>query len=400
MKASFLWLIALTLRQTTPGADAAAIPAPPSPPILTNFTRLPNRAYRIRSVGEAGRMYSVQASPNFTDWVTLISTNAADGIVEFIDAPGDQDRRFYRSKVIAPNETTDTNYHGWPNAILLSNGRVEAIVVPAIGRIMQFRFVGENGPFWEDRSLDGQNPDPNSTVWKNFGGDKTWPAPQADWPKFAGRGWPPPKAFDSMSVTSSVAAGVVTLTSPVDPGYGIRTLRRIELRPEEPVMTVTTAYEKISGVANNVGVWAITQLKDPLRAFVPVPPSSRFPKGYTLLSAAPPPGLIVTNGLVSLTRGKTDGHKIGSDAGTLLWVGESMCLRIDSSRTDGGEYPDNGSSAEVYTNPDPQPYVELEMLGPLQSLQPSDRIERTSIYTLIRRTEATPEAEARRILAQ
>src|SRR5689334_13477433 len=46
---------------------------------------------------------------------------------------------------------TKTNYHGWPNTFIISNGSVEAIVVPSIGRVMQFKFVGEDsGPFWEN----------------------------------------------------------------------------------------------------------------------------------------------------------------------------------------------------------------------------------------------------------
>jgi len=75
-------------------------------------------------------------------------------------------------------------------------------------------------------------------------------------------------------------------------------------------------------------------------------------------------------------------------------------LRIDSARQDGEQYPDNGSSAEIFTNPDPQAYVELEVLGPLQNLKPGDRAEQTSTYTLIRRVETTAEAEAKRILAR
>src|SRR5712671_5823512 len=75
-----------------------------------------------------------------------------------------------------------TNYHGWSNSILVSNGRVEAVIVPAIGRVMQFRLAGdEDGPFWENRTLNGRKPDPESNDWGNFGGDKAWPAPQADW---------------------------------------------------------------------------------------------------------------------------------------------------------------------------------------------------------------------------
>src|SRR5438105_557564 len=66
-----------------------------------------------------------------------------------------------------------TVYHGWPEALTVSNGKVEAVVIPAIGRVMQFRFAGEkDGPFWENRSLDGKNPDSQSAEWINFGGDK------------------------------------------------------------------------------------------------------------------------------------------------------------------------------------------------------------------------------------
>src|ERR1041384_218159 len=89
-----------------------------------------------------------------------------------------------------------TNYHGWTNSILVSNGRVEAVIVPAIGRVMQFRFAGEeDGPFWENSAMTGKAPDPAATEWGNFGGDKTWPAPQSDWPKTTPRAWPPPVAF-------------------------------------------------------------------------------------------------------------------------------------------------------------------------------------------------------------
>src|SRR4051812_30063639 len=92
-------------------------------------------------------------------------------------------------------------YNGWAEAFTISNGRVEAVIVPAVGRVMQFRFVGEKeGPFWENHALDGKNPDSQSAEWINFGGDKTWPSPQSDWAKITGRAWPPPKAFDSMPV--------------------------------------------------------------------------------------------------------------------------------------------------------------------------------------------------------
>jgi hypothetical protein len=58
-----------------------------------------------------------------------------------------------------------------------------------------------------------------------------------------------------------------------------------------------------------------------------------------------------------LTRDSNKSHKIGCDASTLLWMGEKVAVRIDSSRVLGASYPDNNSSAEIYTNLDPKAYV-------------------------------------------
>ena len=289
-------------------------------------------------------------------------------------------------------------YEGWPGSYLLSNGQVEAVVVPLIGRVMRFRFVGEETPFWEDPALYGTPPDPEAKDWINFGGDKTWPAPQADWGKVAKRAWPPPSAFDSMPVMVRVEGRGVVLRSVVDPHYGIRTERYIELDPNRPVMRIRTIYHKVAGEPVKVGVWVITQLKDPVAVFLPVPKNSPFAKGYTNQSAATPLDLKVEDGLVSLRRKTDSGEKIGNDASALLWVGERQMVLIESPREAGGEFPDGGASAEVWTNGDPKKYVELETLGPLQTLRIGDQIERTNTYTLQKRTGASPAAEARKVL--
>jgi hypothetical protein len=293
-----------------------------------------------------------------------------------------------------------TNYHGWANSIFLSNGRVEAVIVPAIGRVMQFRFAGEeDGPFWENRTLDGIKPEPESKEWGNFGGDKTWPAPQSDWPKVTPRAWPPPVAFDSMPVQATVDGFLVKLISAVDPHYGIRAYREINLALDRPVMTITTTYEKVRGQPFRVGVWVITQLKDPVIACASLPEFERFRDGYYRQSDELPANLKVENELLSLTRDPKASHKIGTDAGTLFWVGKHAMLRIDSPRQILGQYPDDGCSAEIYTNPNPLGYVELEMLGPLTKMVVGDSITRTSRYTLLRRTEVDPELEVRKLLS-
>jgi hypothetical protein len=305
---------------------------------------------------------------------------------------------------IAKVTITRTNYHGWPDCYVLRNGKVEAVVVPAIGRVMQFGFVGEEGVFWENRTLDGREANGDLLVWAtkewvNFGGDKTWPAPEADWSLFTNRkGWRPPIAFDGWPAEAQVKGRSVVLTTPVDPFLGTRAVRRVELHPRDAVMTITTTFERVEGEPAVIGIWVVTQLKEPLAVFAPVPKKSVFPEGFVLLAQHPPPDLKLQDGLLSLTRHPQSAHKIGLDADSLLWIGGKHALRIDSPRVKKGDYPDRGSSTEIYTSADPLPYVELETLGPLKRLKPGDTTERKNIYTLHRRTQPTPEAEARKIL--
>lgn len=291
-----------------------------------------------------------------------------------------------------------TNYQGWADSFVLNNGVAEVVIVPAIGRVMKFAFLGEENPFWEKETLLGKAPDANSKDWGNFGGDKTWPAPQADWPKITPRAWPPPVAFDSLPVAAQERNGQITLISPVDPHFGIRTYRMITLDPVAPVMKITTRYEKVTGEPMSVSVWIITQLDEPVGVYLPVPEPTLFPGGWHAQSKDLPPDLAYRDGLISLTRPKDKSTKIGSDADTMLWVGKQTMVRIDSPRDRSRRYPDNSSSAEVYTNPDPDAYVELETLGPLQLLSVGQKMEAANTYTLLRRQLADPEKDARRVL--
>lgn len=292
-------------------------------------------------------------------------------------------------------QVSKITYHGWPNSYQISNGKVQAVVVPAIGRVMGFQFAGGDNVFWQDRSLNGKNSDPNSKQWTNFGGDKSWPSPQDDWSKITGRGWPPPPGFDAVPYEAKVENGVVELISPVYPSYGIRVRRHIALDPAGPRMTITTVYEKVSGAPVKVGVGVVTQLRDPERLFMVLPKRSRFPGGYVLLQFSPPEEVSVRDGLISLRRGRKTSTQIGSDADTLLWMDETYVLRVDSPRVPGGEYADQGTNSTIFTAPDPQAYVELETFGPLTAMNPGDRVEGTNIYTLLRRTEKDADVEAR-----
>jgi hypothetical protein len=304
----------------------------------------------------------------------------------------------------APPVVARADFHGW-ESIALRNPVAEAVVVPAIGRIMRFglRVGGGDappGPFWSHPNLTPTlGADENG--WINYGGDKTWPAPQSAWPAIAGRGWPPPKTFDAVPYAMSIEGNRVRLVSPVDPLYGIRVTRAISIDPAKPILTVETTYDKTQGAPVRVGVWSITQLEAPDRLFVRLPERSSFPGGYALLLPAPPRDLRTDGRLLSLARDPTQKTMIGSDGDALLWIGRGLDLLIENVTVEPADaaarWPD-GVHAQVYTSPGgSESYVELELLGRLRDLRPGERTSMTVRYTLAGRVETDPDAEARTV---
>ncbi|MDD5140012.1 MAG: hypothetical protein PHY43_07120 [Verrucomicrobiales bacterium] len=369
--------------------------------VLTNFVRLTNGSVQLTASGATGQVCSLQVSGNLNNWRTLDFTNIASGDAVFLDSASALfTSHYYRARLDTPvTNITVTSYHGWANSIVMRNSQVEVVIVPAVGRIMQFRFLDQaDGPFWENSSMYGQQP--SATSWNNpgsFGGDKAWPSPQSVW------NWPPPSGFDLTNYTATVSNGVVTLTGPVAPAFGTRVVRRITLHPTEPILRVSTTFEKMSGVNNQMGVWVITQTKDAQRIFMPVPANSVYTSGYTSIPGNPlPPVLTVTNNSVSFVRNPNTSSKIGNDAGALLWVGTNNMLLIESPRLPGlakTNYPDGWCSAEVYVNAGSTAYIELELLAPMVNLGAGNTAEATSVYSLFRRTQPTPFDEAIKIFS-
>lgn len=297
----------------------------------------------------------------------------------------------------AERKITRGAYRGWADTLTVGNALAEVVIVPEIGRVMQFRFAGtDEGPFWENEKLWGRPmpPKPWETAHGSFGGDKTWPAPQSAW------NWPPPDIFDAAPLAARILPDQsVVLTSEVSPRFGIRTQRRVVLEAGKPTLRIETTYEKVTGDPVEVAVWIITQTKVPDAVFLPVPAGTKFPAGSTAQWGIPTQHFALTNGLARFTRDPKEAHKIGNDAEQIVWVGPKEILRIDIARQADSHYPDDGCSVEVYSNQDPVPYVELETLGPLRRLAIGDRLSATNTYRLFRRQGVNALAEAERVLA-
>jgi hypothetical protein len=115
-----------------------------------------------------------------------------------------------------------------------------------------------------------------------------------------------------------------------------------------------------------------------------------------LLDAAPAE-LLLRDHIVSFKRHCSAYTKIGADGAAMAWVGASSVVRIEVA-AEAGEYPDGGCVTEIYTNPDPFDYVELEALGPLATMRNGDRIGQSVTYTISPRTVDDPHAEAEQAL--
>lgn len=294
------------------------------------------------------------------------------------------------------------DFHGW-SAHALENGHTRVVVVPAIGRVMSLGFVGDGGisdVLWRHGQL-GPRLAPDENGWINFGGDKAWPAPQSDWERMVGKGWPPPATFDAAPYTVTATGAAIELLSPVDPTYGLRVRRRVSLQND--LMLIDTAYEKVQGAPVRVAVWTITQLVSPERMFALLPQRSAFANGHRSTLPAAPKDLTVEGRLLGLARHPTDKTMIVNDADALLWVGPGRSLVIETTGTEPaakGLPRPGGAHAQIYTSPDgAEPYVELELLGPLVDLAPGQRASMSVRYRLLRREEADAGAEARRVFA-
>lgn len=75
----------------------------------------------------------------------------------------------------SPSATIERTQWNGKAALCISNGITEAVVVPAISRVIRFGFVGGPNPLWinntgEYHRLGG---------WTNRGGSRTWLGPEA-----------------------------------------------------------------------------------------------------------------------------------------------------------------------------------------------------------------------------
>jgi hypothetical protein len=246
--------------------------------------------------------------------------------------------------------------------------------------------------------------DGSLAAWKNYGGDKTWPAPQG-WETEDQWHGPPDPILDSgryrlkeLSVGQGTAA--LHMVSPEDQRTGIEISRRFRLGPATSRVQLDLAFRNIAERTVRWSIWDVVQLAaehvtadgsrshDPTCCVTaPVNQQSRFAQGYNVMfGAADNPQWQVRDGLFWAEYGWHIG-KVGLDsrAGWIaFYQGSTRRAFVERFHyEDGGEYPDGGATVECWTIGAGQVanldyahsgiyLMETEVLGPLQTLAPAE----------------------------
>jgi len=196
------------------------------------------------------------------------------------------------------SEARKSQYRGW-ESIALTNGLVEAQIVPDIGgRVIQFK-LGDFEYLWVNGNLAGKKPTADGLApdggWLNYGGDKLWPAPQGwasdqQWPG------PPDAVLDGSPHAAAIVepagpTAAVKLTSREDKRSGIQFSRIIRVYDGAARVGFDSTMKNIDTKVRRWGIWQVTQLNAAgrsgqafnrdIRCWSPVNPQSIYPRGYS-----------------------------------------------------------------------------------------------------------------------
>jgi len=304
------------------------------------------------------------------------------------------------------------DFSGW-RAALLKNDLVSLVAVPDIGgRIMAYDLDGY--PFlFVDRNLAGQLFTPEENMgdgslasWKNYGGDKTWPAPQG-WDSDDQWHGPPDPVLDTGRylldlLESDGNTATVRMVSPTGSPTGIMIVRQATIRAGSSRVHLDLRFRNVADRPVRWSVWDVVQLRaerlddngrlapdEECVVTAPINPRSRFLRGFQVMFGDPlnpqwdldaARGLFVGNyrwqiGKVGLdTRG-------GWAAFANKTAGYAFVARFPVYPDE--EYPDDGADVEFWTvgrgrvaNLDYEHtdiyLMELEVLSPLRHLNPGE----------------------------
>jgi hypothetical protein len=289
--------------------------------------------------------------------------------------------------------TDDFDRTVWHDAVRISNGTANLIIVPSIGgRIMRYGLIGEPNVLWTNpnaKPRPADDPPATKLTWTNYGGEKVWIWPQEQWPRRMGRAWPPQIELDQVVMRSRLLGSLhVRLESQPVRGYGVRVVRDITLAPQGSRVTMITRLEPAGdeAVADDLAAWSIAQL--PAGKLYARLRGERAIRG---LEPSPWAGTrAVADGVVEVQSPPQGDGKMGLDADTFAWANANL-LFVQHNVT-AMQYPQEYKPAEraQFYAADPKriaaakltPYVETEFTSPRRDGQRGELPELRVVWEL------------------
>ncbi len=306
------------------------------------------------------------------------------------------------------------DFHGW-NAYEIRNDLVRLVAVPDIGgRIMAYD-LGPYAFLYVDRALAGQlfsaeenQGDGSLAAWKNYGGDKTWPAPQG-WDHEDQWAGPPDCILDTGryhldSINSNVKEATIQMTSPPGSPTGIQITRQATIRAHSSRVTLDLSFRNISQRNLRWSIWDVVQLnaerltpdgqlapQTECVVTAPLNPSSKFNEGYYVMFGDPqnPQWQVAREAGLFLGNYQWEIGKVGLDSrgGWAAFANKEASTAFAARYTPqtDGDYPDDGAAVEFWTvgrgkvaNLDYEQskiyLMELEILSPFQKIEPEQAV--------------------------
>lgn len=288
---------------------------------------------------------------------------------------------------------------GWEETCVLENNIITCAVVPAIGaRVMQYD-LGDHASLWFNDAEKGKTKDPSLQGYRNFGGFRNWPAPQAQW-----GGWPPPPqldygAYEAHIVSISPDSAVLSVESPVEnvlsETHGLRFKRVMTIYRGSSRIRMEQRLLNTGSAPQTWGIWGISQCwgthqggSDYNNFWVYFAQDETHSKGYFILSQGETDAAVsedqlhteIRPGITGLQYAKKH-IKVGAHTRT-PWIayvdqrdGYTYARKFDY--VEGATYPDSGSVVQVFctgSGAAQPPFVEIEEFSPVVEISPGDSL--------------------------
>ena len=285
-------------------------------------------------------------------------------------------------------------FQGWKNCMEITNGDFRIVVTTEIGPRIVGAFLGKSANLlYLDKKLLGTS---NQSVWTNYGGHRIWHAPED-----SVRSYCP----DSRKVlVAELRDGGISFMAPREELTGI--VKTINVYPEGNNSFRIEHQIRNEGLWDiEAAAWGITQLMPGGTAILPMNhgPEGLVPnRSVNFWPYAKPsdPRFVYGDEFVLVKQtAKGAPTKIGlnSGEGWCAYINKDVAFIKQFQYFDENEYPDLGSSIEVYTEGG---YLELETLGPLAILEPGDEVTHSEYWTAaeIEPTELNNDEDVIRLL--